>query len=586
MIKAWTILILAALALSGCAGHPPRSPVMEKSPKPRSALAAKAQMTGAVELDQNSDGKMDDEFIPSAITRDTELSVGLAGKQNSLGFTPENAAHKGQANGYASLGADGIVPAGQLPAQAIDTDDQTAAEVPATPWSGYVGTNVQALVLEVDTALRALIGGGGSMTWPGSAGVAVYGGAGAWSTSLAVGTGANNLVQLNASAQLPAVSAALLTNFPTLNQNTTGTAATVTGATQSAITSAANLAGVGTITSGTWSGSSIDVAHGGSGRNTGSTAYSLLATGTTATGAQQTLANGATTTILVGGGASALPVWTTATGSGAPVRATSPTLVTPALGTPSGGNLANCTFPTLNQNTTGTAAGLTAQYINWGSASGGSSIANKPTLGTASALNVGTAANNVVQLTASGALPAVSGANLTNLPAASLPSWLPGTGPTADNQIIQATGAGASAWTDIIDGLINDAGTGTDDLLSAAEITSRMTSKMAAPGPIGTTTPNTGTFTSLTATSFDFGAPDTGETGEIGLQEDPANGANVITLKAPAALAADLVITLPAGAVPASATAPCTAGQWWYNASYWYVCVAANTWARAALATW
>ena len=34
----------------------------------------------------------------------------------------------------------------------------------------------------------------------------------------------------------------------------------------------------------------------------------------------------------------------------------SPTFVTPALGTPSSGNLANCTFPTLNQNTTGSAA--------------------------------------------------------------------------------------------------------------------------------------------------------------------------------------------------------------------------------------
>ena len=44
------------------------------------------------------------------------------------------------------------------------------------------------------------------------------------------------------------------------------------------------------------------------------------------------------------------------TGSGSLVFATSPTLVTPALGTPSSGNLVNCTFPTLNQNTTGTAA--------------------------------------------------------------------------------------------------------------------------------------------------------------------------------------------------------------------------------------
>ncbi len=32
---------------------------------------------------------------------------------------------------------------------------------------------------------------------------------------------------------------------------------------------------------------------------------------------------------------------------------TSPTLTTPALGTPASGTLTNCTFPTLNQNTTG-----------------------------------------------------------------------------------------------------------------------------------------------------------------------------------------------------------------------------------------
>lgn len=38
---------------------------------------------------------------------------------------------------------------------------------------------------------------------------------------------------------------------------------------------------------------------------------------------------------------------------------TSPALTTPVLGTPTSGNLANCTFPTLNQNTTGSAAFLT-----------------------------------------------------------------------------------------------------------------------------------------------------------------------------------------------------------------------------------
>ncbi len=54
-----------------------------------------------------------------------------------------------------------------------------------------------------------------------------------------------------------------------------------------------------------------------------------------------------------------LTALTDETGSGANVFATSPTLVTPVLGTPSSGNLANCTFPTLNQNTTGSSASCT-----------------------------------------------------------------------------------------------------------------------------------------------------------------------------------------------------------------------------------
>ena len=44
--------------------------------------------------------------------------------------------------------------------------------------------------------------------------------------------------------------------------------------------------------------------------------------------------DGALTEIQVGGGAGVKPVWTTATGSGAPVRATSPTITTPILVTP------------------------------------------------------------------------------------------------------------------------------------------------------------------------------------------------------------------------------------------------------------
>lgn len=93
-----------------------------------------------------------------------------------------------------------------------------------------------------------------------------------------------------------------------------------------------NAAGGGALDAAAIATGSLPVTNGGTGRATSTTAYALLAAGTTATGAQQTLGIGSITQILVGGGAAALPVWTSANGSGAPVRATSPTLVTPILG--------------------------------------------------------------------------------------------------------------------------------------------------------------------------------------------------------------------------------------------------------------
>jgi hypothetical protein len=68
------------------------------------------------------------------------------------------------------------------------------------------------------------------------------------------------------------------------------------------------------------------------------------------------LSTGVTGTLPVANGGTGV---TSSTGSGSVVLSNSPTLVTPALGTPASGNLANCTFPTLNQNTTGNAATAT-----------------------------------------------------------------------------------------------------------------------------------------------------------------------------------------------------------------------------------
>jgi len=70
----------------------------------------------------------------------------------------------------------------------------------------------------------------------------------------------------------------------------------------------------------------ITVADGGTGASTLADGGLVVGNGTAAV---EVVAAGATTEILVGGGASTNPVWTTATGTGAPVRAESPTLVTP-----------------------------------------------------------------------------------------------------------------------------------------------------------------------------------------------------------------------------------------------------------------
>lgn len=70
-----------------------------------------------------------------------------------------------------------------------------------------------------------------------------------------------------------------------------------------------------------------------------------------------TIASGTSTRILYNNGGTLGEY--VVSGSGNVAMTTSPTFVTPILGTPTSGNLANCTFPTLNQSTTGSAATLT-----------------------------------------------------------------------------------------------------------------------------------------------------------------------------------------------------------------------------------
>jgi hypothetical protein len=154
-------------------------------------------------------------------------------------------------------------------------------------------------------------------------------------TALAVNVGSTGAPVVNGGV-LGTPSSGTATNLTGLPLTTgvTGILPIANGGT--ATSTPALVAGSGVSISGTWPNQTIS-ATGSGGTITGVTASSPLAS-----------SGGTTPNISI----------TSSTGSGAVVLASSPTLVTPALGTPSSGTLTNCTFPTLNQNTTGSAGSV------------------------------------------------------------------------------------------------------------------------------------------------------------------------------------------------------------------------------------
>lgn len=154
----------------------------------------------------------------------------------------------------------------------------------------------------------------------------------------------------------------------------------------------------------------LAIANGGTGQITANAAFNALAPSQTSANGKYLKSDGTNTAfdqidISTGDITGILPVLnggtgvTTSTGSGNNVLSTSPTItsatmITPVLGTPSSGNLANCTFPTLNQNTSGTAAGLSATLAV---ASGGTGQTTAVNAGSAlGAIGVGQTTQNVV----------------------------------------------------------------------------------------------------------------------------------------------------------------------------------------------
>ncbi len=161
-----------------------------------------------------------------------QSTTGSAATATALAATPSQCSSGGFSTGIAASGAANCA---QVAFSNL-SGTATLSQLPTIPFSNLSGT-VAATQLAASPATGDCLGysssaldwtscGSNGMVYPG-AGVANSTGS-AWGASYTVGTGDNDLVQLNSSGQLPAVSAANLTNFPTLNQSTTGNAATAT----------------------------------------------------------------------------------------------------------------------------------------------------------------------------------------------------------------------------------------------------------------------------------------------------------------------------------------------------------------------
>jgi hypothetical protein len=173
-----------------------------------------------------------------------------------------------------------------------------------------------------DINLTGNVNGG---TWSGTTIGSNYGGAGTVTGILkANGSGVVSAAVAGTDYLSPSGSASLLTNFPTLNQSTTGNAATatklaatkningiafdgsaditiaadantLTGTTIASNVTTSSLTSVGTITSGIWSATTIDIAKGGTGATTASAALTNLGAEATANKSTATDLGGANT---------------------------------------------------------------------------------------------------------------------------------------------------------------------------------------------------------------------------------------------------------------------------------------------------